>query len=168
MVMVCFFNVGIYLLFTLLCLGAARLPVNHLPKPTENSGKFYKWFYRMARPFHFSRKDTCAIMLCGAAKTVALGAPMISAQYGSQSPVIGKVSIPLTLYQGEQILVAQFLVPVLKRWVAGEDDIPKPEDIEAPAITSSSSGDDVGHEHTKAERRPTREPSVQPEAVAEK
>lgn len=163
MVMVCFFNVGAYLLFTLLCLGASRLPVNHLPKPTDKSGKFYTWFYKMVRPFHFSRKDTCAIMLCGAAKTVALGAPMISAQYGSQSPVIGKVSIPLTLYQGEQILVAQFLVPVLKRWVAGEEDIPKPEDIEAPATTSGSSGEDDGHEHTKAERRATRDSSVQPE-----
>lgn len=157
MVMVCFFNLGAYLLFTVICFAAARSPINKLPKPTESSSKFYSWLYRTVVPFHFNRKDTVAIMLCGAAKTVALGAPMITAQYGSKSPVIGKVSIPITLYQGEQILTAQFLVPLLKRWCAHEDD--KEDDEETPVATASST--EEGTEGTKAERRATRESAHQ-------
>ncbi|KAK9320772.1 SBF-like CPA transporter family-domain-containing protein [Lipomyces orientalis] len=100
-IMVCFLNVGLYLLFTVICFLAARCP--GLP------GKF-----------HFSRPDTVSIMLCGAAKTVALGVPLINAQYGSTSEKVGFASIPLVLYQGEQILVAQVLVPIFRRWIERE------------------------------------------------
>ncbi|KAK9464465.1 putative sodium bile acid cotransporter [Lipomyces arxii] len=105
-IMVCFLNVGLYLLFTVICFLAARFPL--LPEK-----------------YHFSKQDTIAIMLCGAAKTVALGVPLINAQYGRSPDLVGLVAIPLVLYQGEQILVAQILVPIFRRWVQPELDLIK-------------------------------------------
>ncbi|KAK9460918.1 SBF-like CPA transporter family-domain-containing protein [Lipomyces oligophaga] len=103
MIMVCFLNVLLYLFYTLICLALAYNPF--FPKR-----------------FRFSRADTVSICLCGAAKTVALGVPLINSQYSGQTLKIGLVSIPLVLFQGEQILVAQILVPLFKRWIArGEE-----------------------------------------------
>ncbi|KAK7207834.1 SBF-like CPA transporter family-domain-containing protein [Myxozyma melibiosi] len=122
-IMVCFLNVGLYLFYTVICLLLARCPF--LPKK-----------------YHFSRPDTVAICLCGAAKTVALGVPLINAQYSGSPDKIGLVSIALVLYQGEQILVAQLLVPVLKKWV--ETEIKAKKDLEAAAaaaaVTDGSAG----------------------------
>ncbi|ODQ66301.1 hypothetical protein NADFUDRAFT_50220 [Nadsonia fulvescens var. elongata DSM 6958] len=139
MILVCFFNIAVYLLFTVICFLVARNPL--IPKIFKNpakaeandilddiehtkqltfSSKLYSlcmWFFR---PFYFDRKDTVAIMLCGAAKTVALGVPLITAQYGAGNSLIGRVSIPLTLYQGEQILTAQLLIPLFKWWIGKE------------------------------------------------
>lgn len=97
-IMVCFMNVGFYLCFTMICFFLAHC-----------------WF--LPKRFQFSREDTVSIMLCGAAKTVALGVPLINAQYNGDNTKIGLVSIPLVLYQGEQILVAQLLVPIFRRWI---------------------------------------------------
>lgn len=128
-IMICFLNVGLYLLFTVICFLLARCPF--LPKK-----------------FHFSRPDTVAICLCGAAKTVALGVPLINAQYYGNADKIGLVSIALVLYQGEQILVAQLLVPVLKKWV--ETEIQQKKDLEAAqAAAGGAAGDavDVDSKH---------------------
>ncbi|KAK9377351.1 SBF-like CPA transporter family-domain-containing protein [Lipomyces chichibuensis] len=105
-IMVCFLNVGFYLLFTAICFLAARFP-------------------GLSEKYHFSRPDTVSIMLCGAAKTVALGVPLINAQYGSSSDAVGYASIALVLYQGEQILVAQVLVPIFRGWIEREIEAKK-------------------------------------------
>ncbi|KAK9241111.1 SBF-like CPA transporter family-domain-containing protein [Lipomyces kononenkoae] len=118
-IMVCFLNVGLYLLFTIICFLAARFP-------------------GLREKFHFSRPDTVAIMLCGAAKTVALGVPLINAQYTSADQV-GYTSIALVLYQGEQILVAQVLVPIFRRWIEREIEAKKLKeqaDLETKKVTS--------------------------------
>lgn len=134
-IMVVFLNVGFYLFFTVLAFCYSRVPYHKmLPKPTESSSKLYRGFYNFIIPFRLDRKDTVAIMLCAAAKTVALGVPLIDSQYGQGSPLIGIVSLPLVLYQGEQILVAQFLVPLFKRWIAAEEPSEKVVDEEALAI----------------------------------
>lgn len=88
----------------------------------EKARKPVKYYiYKLIGPFFFTRRDTIAVILCGAAKTVVLGVPLINAQYGERSDLIGRVSIPLVLYQGEQLVVSQFLIPIFKRWVAKED-----------------------------------------------
>jgi solute carrier family 10 (sodium/bile acid cotransporter), member 7 len=119
-IMVVFFNLGAYLFFTILCFVLSRIPFHKwISEPTEQSPRIHKIAHKTLTPFYFSRPDTVAMMLVGAAKTVALGIPLIHSQYGN-SPTVGRVSIPLVLYQGEQILAAQFLIPVFKRWVESE------------------------------------------------
>ncbi|KAK9479750.1 SBF-like CPA transporter family-domain-containing protein [Lipomyces japonicus] len=124
-IMVCFLNVSFYLFFTVICFLLARFPA--LPDK-----------------FKFSRPDTVSIMLCGAAKTVALGVPLINAQYHSDQSKVGLVSIPLVLYQGEQILVAQLLVPLFRRWITAEieanksDLEAKPEEIAAAPVVAAA------------------------------
>jgi sodium/bile acid cotransporter 7 len=121
--MIVFLNVAFYLFFTILCFASVRIPYHQfLTAPTDSSSRWYRYFYRIITPFYFNRKDTVAVMLCGAAKTVALGIPLIQSQYGTGNPLIGRVSIPLVLYQGEQILTAQFLIPLFKWWIANEPD----------------------------------------------
>ncbi|KAK9474961.1 SBF-like CPA transporter family-domain-containing protein [Dipodascopsis tothii] len=120
-IMVCFMNVGMYLFFTVICFMIAHNPL--LPKRLR-----------------FTREDTVSIMLCGAAKTVALGVPLINAQYASDSAKIGVVSIPLVLYQGEQILVAQLLVPMFRKWIeAGQRQAALQEKAAADATSEEGS-----------------------------
>lgn len=79
---------------------------------------------------------------------MALGVPLINAQYYGNADKIGLVSIALVLYQGEQILVAQLLVPVLKKWV--ETEIQQKKDLEAAqAAAGGAAGDavDVDSKH---------------------
>lgn len=143
MIMVPFFNIGIYLLFTAICFACARSPIPRLlapHPPTEDSTKFYKLLHRFISGFYFNKRNTVAIMLCGAAKTVALGVPLINAQYGSGSSLVGRVSIPLTLFQGEQILTAQLLVPIFKRWIGDEGKEPENE-CDDETVDSSTSHD---------------------------
>lgn len=143
MIMVPFFNIGIYLLFTAICFAFARSPIPRLlarDPPTEDSSIVYKLFHRFISGFYFNKRNSVAIMLCGAAKTVALGVPLINAQYGSGSPLVGRVSIPLTLFQGEQILTAQLLVPLFKRWIGDEGKEPENE-FDDSTMNSSTAND---------------------------
>lgn len=137
-IMVVFFNIGVYILFCLVAFGMSRFPLNRMAlqwiKDTRNARTdaegfldldaprtWKERFYGFVGPFYMDRKDTIAIILCGAAKTVVLGVPLINAQYGTGSPLVGRVSVPLVLYQGEQLLVTQILIPFFKRWVASEE-----------------------------------------------
>jgi sodium/bile acid cotransporter 7 len=119
-----FFNIGIYLFFTVLCFFYAR-PIwikrifDH--KPHQNSTKFYKFGYWLFRPFYWNRRDTVAILLCGPAKTAALGVSLISSQYGSDNPKLGIILVPLVLYQAEQVMTAQILVNFMRKWIHAQD-----------------------------------------------
>ena len=127
------FNIGIYLFFTVLCFFYARPRwilwiFNH--EPTEEDLKLYKWGYRLLRPFYWNKRDTVAILLCGPAKTAALGVSLVSSQYGLQNPKLGILLVPLVLYQAEQVLTAQILTKFMKRWIMA-DEKKQPEDEEA-------------------------------------
>lgn len=50
-----------------------------------------------------------AIMLCGPAKTAALGVSLASSQYGAKEPKLGIILVPLVLYQTEQVITANVL-----------------------------------------------------------
>ncbi|KAK6201583.1 putative sodium bile acid cotransporter [Scheffersomyces amazonensis] len=123
-----FFNIGIYLFFTCITFCYARpVFIKRIfnEEPTEKSSRFYTITYKIFRPFYYSRKDTVAIMLCGPAKTAALGVSLVSSQYGSNNPNLGIILVPLVLYQSEQVISAQVLVNFMRRWIHAKD--PKPD-----------------------------------------
>mgnify|MGYP003362411660 CR=1 FL=1 len=119
-IMLCFFNFGIYMLFTVICFVMSRpkflLQIFNV-EPTENSSFCYKWSYKIFRPFYYNRSDTISVMLCGGAKTAALGVSLITSQYGSDNPHLGELLVPMVLYQAEQVLAANVLTGFMKKWV---------------------------------------------------
>lgn len=164
-IMVVFFNIGIYLLFCGISFALCRIPTtltatkwldkNPDPPSFKTPRLFYKyWLCRFVGPFYCSRKDTVAVILCGAAKTVVLGVPLINAQFSKQSDLIGRVSVPLVLYQGEQLVVTQLLIPLFKRWIAQE---------EANAVIDVENQSGPLHDDSKATENtePTRIQSLQ-------
>lgn len=119
-ILICFFNFGIYMLFTVICFFMSRpkfLLKLFSKKPTSASGFLYKWSYIIFRPFYYDRPDTVSVMLCGGAKTAALGVSLVSSQYGSDNPHLGQLLVPLVLYQAEQVLAANVMTGWMKNWI---------------------------------------------------
>lgn len=123
-IFVCFFNLGVYLFFTLVAFLLARpyWIIKVFPEePVKGQcTKLYYYSYKFFRPFYYSKKDAICIMFCGPAKTAALGVSLITSQYGDHKEHLGKLLVPLVLYQGEQVLTASLFVPILKRWARDE------------------------------------------------
>lgn len=125
------FNVVIYLLFTIITFLYARpfwIKKWFFEEPDESSTRLYRVGYSIFRPFYYNRKDTVAIMLCGPAKTAALGVSLASSQYGAHNPKLGIILVPLVLYQTEQVITANFLVGIMKRWIHADSKIPVDEE----------------------------------------
>ncbi|KAI7884826.1 hypothetical protein K492DRAFT_124696, partial [Lichtheimia hyalospora FSU 10163] len=100
-------NIGFYLLFSLLALFLAHIP---LPSSIREPS----WVSRL----RYNREDTVAVMFCGATKTVAMGVPLINVLYSNGDPgTIGVLSTPLLLYHVEQLILGNIEVDILKRWV---------------------------------------------------
>ncbi|KAG7665572.1 uncharacterized protein J8A68_000974 [[Candida] subhashii] len=122
-----FFNIGIYLFFTVITYLYARpyfIKVFFWQEPNEHSTRLYKLSYMFFRPFYYDRKDTVAIMLCGPAKTAALGVSLVSSQYGAHNPKLGIILVPLVLYQAEQVMTANVLVNFMRKWIHAENKKP--------------------------------------------
>lgn len=120
-----FFNIGIYLFFTILTFIYSRpyfVRRWFWEYPNEQSSWLYKWSYKLLNPFYYNKKDTVAIMLCGPAKTAALGVSLVSSQYGSNNPNLGILLVPLVLYQAEQVMTANFLTGIMKKWIHYDDE----------------------------------------------
>jgi len=65
--------------------------------------------------WQFSEKDTVPIMFCGATKTLAMGIPFINALYGNKhQDMSGVLSLPLTIYHVEQLIIGAIEVVLLK------------------------------------------------------
>ncbi|AAS50855.2 ABR085Cp [Eremothecium gossypii ATCC 10895] len=114
-----FFNIGMYLFHTMTSFAVCRSPVikrGFATRPGPDSSVLYTASYRIIQPFYFNRLDTVAVMFCAPAKTATLGVPLVAAQYGSDSPNLGKLLVPVVIYQFEQIVVAAWLVPLLRAW----------------------------------------------------
>lgn len=119
-----FFNIGIYIFFTALSYLYARpWIILHLlrEEPTPESSKTYRICYKIFRPFYYSKHDAVAIMLCGPAKTAALGVSLMTSQYGADNPKLGILLVPLVLFQAEQVATAQVLTKFMKDWVLFEE-----------------------------------------------
>lgn len=114
-----FFNIGIYLFWTIICYLMARpffIPILFKEEPNESSSLTYKYSYKFFKPFYYNRRDTICVMFCGAAKTAALGVSLVSSQYGSDFKYLGRLLVSLVLYQALQVITAQVLVTFFKKW----------------------------------------------------
>jgi len=102
-------NCGIYITFSLLIMIIARLPIQY---------------------WQFSKKDTVAIMFCGAAKSLAMGVQLINALYGNQNQeLIGLLSLPFIIYHVQQLTFGAIQVIILKKWVKKEQTSTKNDNI---------------------------------------
>jgi sodium/bile acid cotransporter 7 len=94
------FGGGMYLTSALLLIITARLP-------------FRYW--------QFSKKDSIAIMYCGASKSLAMGVSLINAAYGNENQeMTGLLSLPFIIYQVEDLILGAIGVIILKKWVQKE------------------------------------------------
>lgn len=119
-IFICFFNFGIYMFFTVLCYIAARprwILWIFKREPDESTSRAYNVSYKLLRPFYHDREETVSILLCGGAKTAALGVTLISSQYGDDNPHLGELLVPLVLYQAIQVLAAGLLTRFMKDWI---------------------------------------------------
>lgn len=123
-IFICFFNLGVYLFFTLVSFLISRphflLKLFPEEPVKDQSSKLYYWSYKIFRPFYNNKKDTICIMFCAPAKTAALGVSLVTSQYGNHKENLGKLLMPLVLYQAEQVLSASLFVPILKSWSRDE------------------------------------------------
>lgn len=123
-IFVCFFDLGLYLFFTGICFLCARpylLLVIFKEKPVKGkSSKIYYHSYKLFRPFYYNKRDTICLLYCGPAKTAALGVSLVTSQYGNERSNLGKMLLPLVLYQAIQVLSASFFVPLFKWWCSDE------------------------------------------------
>lgn len=161
-IFIVFFNIGIYLFFTLLCFLWSRpyfIKVLFSEEPTPQHSRSYRFGYKLLTPFYYSRRDTVSVMLCGPAKTAALGVSLVSSQYGSHSQYLGKLLVPLVLYQAEQVMTAQILVNFMKKWIHAED---KPQDVELeqPEEQQEGTSTDVNNSPTRKSHDSTSQDST--------
>lgn len=143
-IFVCFFNLGVYLLFTMISFALARpffIPKIFKNKPNEESSRFYTLSYGFIRPFFYNKRDTVCILFCGPAKTAALGVSLITSQYGDNKSHLGKLLLPLVLYQGIQVLTASLFVPILRKWCADEQPIMETKSSSDSSIGQNGSTD---------------------------
>ncbi|KAG1180406.1 hypothetical protein G6F70_001474 [Rhizopus microsporus] len=127
-VAIIFVDIFMYLFGCATCIYIARLPW-----PTKNEPKWVsKW--------RFSRKDTVAIMYCGATKTVSMGIPLINVLYANTSyGIVGLLSLPLLMYHICQLFLGNFQVAFLKKWVQKDerDDMSHPDDTNEQVLPST-------------------------------
>lgn len=135
-ILVAFLNVALYLFMSLVCLWGARPP---LPSPNSpllpcngvEESKSMKKLRGFVKKLTFGKKETAAICFCGAAKGLVLGAPLISIMYSAYgNDVQAAATLPIALYQGTQIAIAQISVRVVKAWILRGDEEEEAEDKE--------------------------------------
>lgn len=128
-VLIVFFNIGIYLFWTIICFLLARIP--------ESVERHTKGIIRQ-----FDKPETIAICFCGPAKTAGLGIPLVYAMWTEYSTEVkARMSVPMILYTTEQVFCAHILAHAFKRWVRREkirDDGVLVEAERGPEMTSAT------------------------------
>ncbi|KAL0931643.1 solute carrier family 10 [Colletotrichum truncatum] len=135
-----FMNVGLYMLFTVICFFAARPPlpfcdtVNAHVADSKALRRSPSLLRRIVTARQLSREQTIAVCFCGAAKTTSLGIPLATAMW-TQSDDLTRalIQIPVLLYTIEQVFMAQILVYFFKWYLRRGDkaDTSTMEDEEA-------------------------------------
>lgn len=101
-ILIVFLNLGLYPLFTLICFLLCRLPI---------------------KGYNIPKGQATAVCFCGPPKSITTGIVLIYSQYGNFSALDQAIiSIPLSLYQGMQVFIAQAFVIAFKKWNAAADD----------------------------------------------
>ena len=82
---------------------------------------FTTFCFLLARPPYLAKMpkmETVAVCFCGAAKTTALGIPLVTVMWTHfDEDVRANIQIPVVLYTTEQIFLAQALVWWFKWWL---------------------------------------------------
>lgn len=100
-ILIVFLNFGLYPFFTCLCFILCRLPI---------------------KTFRLPQGQTTAVCFCGPPKSITTGVVLLSTQYSNFSALDQAIiSIPLSLYQGMQVFLAQGFVHVFRKWNTKED-----------------------------------------------
>lgn len=105
-----FMNMGLYILFTVICFVLARPPHNFVKRVIASrlATLSIPWPLRhFITPRQISKEQTVAVCFCGAAKTTGVGIPLVAAMWAT-------IAIPVLLYTMEQVFLAQILVYVFK------------------------------------------------------
>ncbi|KAI9731202.1 MAG: hypothetical protein M1834_005395 [Cirrosporium novae-zelandiae] len=95
-------------------------PPVHLPKGFSWLGDLVstKSLFRQ-----LSKRETIAVCFCAAAKTTALGIPMVAVLWkGADNTIRSQIQIPVVLYTTEQIFFAQGFVHLFRWWMRRGDD----------------------------------------------
>lgn len=124
-------NMGLYILYTVICFVLARPPHNLVKKAIGSSLatlSIPRPLRHFIMPRQMSKEQAIAVCFCGAAKTTGVGIPLVAAMWSAQSASIrAAIAIPVLLYTMEQVFLAQILVYVfkwyLKRSVHSELDM---------------------------------------------
>lgn len=126
-----FMNIGLYILFTVICFVLARPPHDFVKRAITS--RLATWSVpRCVRHFitprQMSKEQAVAVCFCGAAKTTGVGIPLVAAMWAEQTDTTrAYIAIPVLLYTIEQVFMAQILVYIfkwyLKRDVHSELDV---------------------------------------------
>ncbi|KAI6561802.1 hypothetical protein MCOR04_009480 [Pyricularia oryzae] len=153
-----FMNIGLYLLFTVICFFSARPPLKLVTwaegifekKPLCKLPRLLK---RVVIPKRMSKEQTIAVCFCGAAKTTSLGIPLVTAMWNESDNLRRAfIQIPVLLYTIEQVFIAQILVYFFRRYMkrdqkdsgTDEDTVADPagnslEDARIPSVPVGAS-----------------------------
>lgn len=131
-IMVFFMNIGLYVVFSLVTFFLVR---NGLVKklfvdrdmPAENH-KVKRLIHRFFESFYFNKPDTVALLFLCPAKSAALAIALATSQYGDDFRYLGKILAPLVLYLTQQVLLANFCVVPLRKWVQLDTAMDKDSD----------------------------------------
>jgi len=134
-----FMNMGLYILYTVICFVLARPPHNLVKKAIASrfaTLSIPRWLRHLITPRQMSKEQAVAVCFCGAAKTTGVGIPLVAAMWAGQSDMVrASIAIPVLLYTMEQVFLAQILVYVfkwyLKRSVHSELDMESQKDRES-------------------------------------
>ncbi len=118
------FNALLFIMFLLIALFIATLPnificrqqeidYDHQPLLQEHQIKSPTLIQR----WRFTRADAITFMFCGSTKTLTLGVPLITASYPNyNSGLVGLLTLPLVLYDVEQIIISSIVIILLQRF----------------------------------------------------
>lgn len=112
-------NIGLYVLFTIICFVLARPP--HDLVKTAIASRLARCsipgsLRRFITPRQMSKEQAVAVCFCGAAKTSGVGIPLVAAMWADGQDELRRayLQIPVLLYTMEQVFLAQGLVYLFK------------------------------------------------------
>jgi len=141
-IFIAFMNIAEYALFTLCCFYLARPPqlivdfVNTRLVDSKVMARLPQWLRRPLRLTRMSKEQTVAVCYCGAAKTIALGIPIVSAMWNHADNLTrANLQIPVLLYTIEQVFIAQLLTYFFRWYVHRHQKETGPGDAETASKT---------------------------------
>ncbi|KAL7939060.1 SBF-like CPA transporter family domain-containing protein [Trichoderma chlorosporum] len=118
-----FINIGLYMIFTLICFYLARPPafLATYINPHVEESRLPARVKRIVSVKKMSKEQTIAVCFCGAAKTTSLGIPLVTSMWNQADDLTRAfITIPVLLYTIEQVFMAQGLVYFFK-WYLRRD-----------------------------------------------